>query len=54
MPVPTPDLVKARFPSVSVKGELGDRTPLLSNEAAKQRLGFHPQHSWRDHVSAES
>lgn len=51
MPTPTPDLVKARFPNVPVKGHLGDRTPLLSNHAAKQRLGFHPRHSWRDHVS---
>ncbi|MFD5542002.1 NAD-dependent epimerase/dehydratase family protein [Streptomyces sp. NPDC127079] len=48
------DLPHRRFPHVSVKGELGDRTPLLSDEAAKQRLGFHPQHSWRDHVSSQS
>ncbi|MFE3519171.1 NAD-dependent epimerase/dehydratase family protein [Streptomyces sp. NPDC059166] len=50
MPTPAPDLVEARFPNGPVKGELDDRTLLLSNQAAKQRLGFHPQHSWCDHV----
>ncbi|MFD7972766.1 NAD-dependent epimerase/dehydratase family protein [Streptomyces clavifer] len=54
MPIPTPDIVKARFPDTALKTELGNRTALLSNEAAKKHLGFHPRHSWRDHVPNEN
>lgn len=54
MPIPTPDLIKARFPHVPVRSDLGARTPLLSNAAAKERLGFTPRHSWRDHVPTDS
>jgi hypothetical protein len=33
-----------------VRGERGEYQSLLSNEAAKEKLGWSPRHSRRDHV----
>jgi hypothetical protein len=33
-----------------VRGERGEYQSLLSNEAAKEKLGWSPRYSWRDHV----
>lgn len=51
-PVPTADLLKDKFPNVPVRGELTTHQGLLDNTAAKEKLGWSPQHSWRNHVTA--
>lgn len=51
-PVPTAALLQERFPNVPVKGELKEFQALLDNAAAKDKLGWTPRHSWRDHVPA--
>ncbi|MBT8163465.1 MULTISPECIES: NAD(P)-dependent oxidoreductase [Arthrobacter] len=50
MPIPTKDLIAARFPDVDVKRELTEFESLLNTDAAKEKLGFTPRHSWREHV----
>ena len=42
------------FPAVSTKGNLTANGTLLSIEKAKQMLGFSPQYSWRNEVTAKS
>jgi nucleoside-diphosphate-sugar epimerase len=51
-PVPTAELLRARFPHVPVRGELGEYQGLLNNAAARDKLGWSPLHSWRHHASA--
>ncbi len=48
--LPTQELLRRFYPDVPVRGELGEFETLLSNRKAKERLGFRPRHSWRDHV----
>lgn len=50
MPIPTKKLIAARFPEIQLKREIGEYDSLLNTDAAKERLGWSPQHSWRDHV----
>jgi nucleoside-diphosphate-sugar epimerase len=50
-PTPTVELLASKFPRVPVRGELTEFQALLDNSAAKAKLGWSPQHSWRDHVS---
>jgi nucleoside-diphosphate-sugar epimerase len=40
------------FPGVEVVRPLGEHETLLSIEKAKRMLGYAPEHSWRDHVTA--
>lgn len=49
-PTPTAMLLQTKFPHMPVRGELGEYQSLLSNAAAKKKLGWSPRHSWRDHV----
>jgi nucleoside-diphosphate-sugar epimerase len=49
---PSADLMAEVFPDVPLRGELSGNATLLSIDRAKQMLGFAPQHSWRDHVTA--
>lgn len=50
MPIPTKELIADRFPHVELKREFGEFETLLNTDAAKERLGWRPEHSWRDHV----
>ncbi|TPX05364.1 NAD(P)-dependent oxidoreductase, partial [Schumannella luteola] len=36
------------FPGVERRGEIGERTTLLSIDRARRVLGYAPRHSWRD------
>ena len=51
-PVPTAELLHAKFPNLPVRGELTTFQSLLDNSAAKTKLGWSPQHTWRDHIPA--
>jgi hypothetical protein len=46
------ELIRRTFPHVPARGGLGEYQGLLSNAAAKAKLGWSPKHSWRNHVSA--
>jgi nucleoside-diphosphate-sugar epimerase len=48
MPVPSRELMRQVFPAVPLRGPLEGHQTLLSIGAARQALGFEPQHSWRD------
>jgi nucleoside-diphosphate-sugar epimerase len=47
---PSADLMREVFPGVPLRGEVAGNATLLSNDRAKQVLGFRPAHSWRDHI----
>jgi nucleoside-diphosphate-sugar epimerase len=42
------------FPGVKVTKELGEHETMLSIDKARRLLGFEPEHSWRNHVTAAS
>ncbi len=46
------DLMAEVFPDVPVRPVFGTQT-LLSIDKAREMLGYEPQHSWRDYVSAD-
>ena len=48
---PSAELLAEVFPGVELRREVGEYGTLLSNERARDLLGFVPQHSWRDHVT---
>jgi len=50
MPIPTADIIAARYPGTEVRGHIAEHGSLLSNARARDELGFTPRHSWRDHV----
>ncbi len=47
MPVPSRDLMAEVFPDVPLSESLKGFETLLSIDAARQQLGFEPQHRWR-------
>jgi nucleoside-diphosphate-sugar epimerase len=49
---PSAALMAEVFADVEVHGELGEHETLLSIAKARRVLGYSPQHSWRDTVSA--
>lgn len=49
--LPTATLLARYFPTVRVRGELGEFETLLSNQRAREVLGFRQQHFWRDYVA---
>lgn len=51
---PSAELMREVLPSVPFTREVEGNDTLLSIERARQALGFTPQHSWRQHLSAES
>jgi nucleoside-diphosphate-sugar epimerase len=53
MPRPSAELMGEVFPGVELRGDVPSRTTLLSIDRARKVLGFEPQHSWREHVSAD-
>jgi nucleoside-diphosphate-sugar epimerase len=48
---PTHELLAERFPDVPVRRELGEFETLLSIDRARELLGWHPAHSWRDELA---
>ncbi|WP_245593260.1 NAD-dependent epimerase/dehydratase family protein [Deinococcus frigens] len=48
MPVASRTLMKRVFPGVPLQESLDGFQTLLSIDAARQHLGFEPQHTWRD------
>lgn len=52
MSTPTAELVAAVYPTIEITRELGEFETLLAIDAARDLLGYTPQHSWRDHVPA--
>jgi nucleoside-diphosphate-sugar epimerase len=51
---PSAELAAEVFPQVELVREVGEHETLLSIDKARRLLGYSPQHSWRDHVSAPS
>ncbi|SDO11902.1 NAD-dependent epimerase/dehydratase family protein [Alkalicoccus daliensis] len=50
MDIPSRELMKAEFPNVPFKEEIGEYDSLLSSKKAKELLGWQPVHFWRDNV----
>lgn len=50
MTTPSADLLAAVYPDVEVRDGVDGHTTLLSIDRARDRLGYDPQFSWRDHV----
>jgi nucleoside-diphosphate-sugar epimerase len=48
MAIPTAELVARNFSGVPVLHELGEFETLMSIDKARERLGFEPEHLWRD------
>jgi nucleoside-diphosphate-sugar epimerase len=46
------ELLAEVFPGVPLTRDVGEQGSLLASDRARQVLGYEPQHSWRDHVSA--
>ena len=44
------ELMKAYFPAVPLRGEIGAHTTLLSIDKARRMLGYDPQHTWRGRI----
>jgi nucleoside-diphosphate-sugar epimerase len=48
------EVLSACFPTVPVRGQIGDHDTLLAIGKARQMLGYEPAHSWRDAVAIEA
>ena len=48
MPLPSRTLMQQVLPGVPLRDPLDGFQTLLSIDAARQHLGFEPQHRWRD------
>ena len=51
--VPTAELVERFYPGVPLKHPMGAHDALISNDRAREVLGFEPEFSWRDEVSPD-
>lgn len=49
---PSVDLMRAVYPAVPIRTELGEHETLLAIDKARLRLGYEPKHSWRDYVGS--
>ena len=49
---PSAELMAEVFPDVPLTREVRGRETLLSIERARRVLGYDPQHTWQEHVSA--
>lgn len=49
----TQELIDEFYQGVPQKAQMGTHETFYSNAKAKKLLGFAPQHSWRDYLSAE-
>jgi nucleoside-diphosphate-sugar epimerase len=47
---PSADLLDEVYPNVPTTREVAGHETLLSIEKARTQLGYHPNHSWRDHL----
>jgi nucleoside-diphosphate-sugar epimerase len=52
MAIPSRELMKAEFPEVPFKKEIGEYESLLNSEKAKKLLGWQPVHFWRENVQS--
>ena len=48
---PSAELLAEVFPGVRLARDVGESGTLLAIDRAREVLGFHPEHSWRDHVT---
>ncbi|GAB0112946.1 NAD-dependent epimerase/dehydratase family protein [Acidisoma sp. C75] len=48
--LPTAELLRRYYPSVPVRGSLGEFEGLLSNKKIRDVLGFEEEHNWRKYV----
>ncbi len=48
---PSKALMQEVYPTVSIKGDMGEYETLLSIRKARSTLGYAPRWSWREHVS---
>jgi len=48
---PSAELLAEVFPGVRLTRDVGEFGTLLAIDRAREVLGFHPEHSWRDHVT---
>ncbi|HEU4997824.1 MAG TPA: NAD(P)-dependent oxidoreductase [Lapillicoccus sp.] len=46
--IPTAELVATHFPDVPVRRPLGEFETLVSIDRARERIGYAPEHLWRD------
>ncbi len=49
---PSAALFREVFPGVPLTRDLGEYETLLAIDRARELIGYEPQHSWRDHISA--
>jgi len=42
------ELLADQFPGLPLAREVGEHQTLLAIDGAREQLGYHPQHSWRD------
>lgn len=45
------DLLETVYPSVEIRGDIGEHKTLLSIDHARDVLGYEPAYSWRDHLT---
>lgn len=48
---PSAELLAEVFPGVRLNRDVGESGTLLAIDRAREVLGFHPEHSWRNHVT---
>ena len=48
---PSAELLAEVFPGVRLTRDVGESGTLLAIDRAREVLGFHPEHSWRGHVT---
>lgn len=51
---PSAELMAEYFPTTRLPPDLGMYQSLMSSVKASRILGYHPQHSWRDHVPTKT
>ena len=49
---PSREVLAEVFPDVPLTAELPEHGTLLAIDRARQLLGYHPRHSWRDHIQS--
>jgi nucleoside-diphosphate-sugar epimerase len=49
---PSAALFREVFPGVPLTRDIGEYETLLAIDRARELIGYEPQHSWRDHISA--
>ena len=49
---PSTDLMTEYFPKTQIRTPLEGTQALCSTDKARRLLGWEPQHTWRDHLSA--